>query len=162
MAQATLLVRHQVEDYAAWRSVYDSVEGLREQHGCTGAEVMVDPADKQDVYVLHRFPTLEQAQAFAVERELREAMGVPGSRARPGSRSPWRPELTPTPSRRPGGRPRRAPPRPATRGGGVRTGVPRCVLAVRPGCSGSSRWWAHGPRRWWRPWPGVTGCRTPR
>ena len=26
MTQATLLVRHQVEDYAAWRSVYDSVD----------------------------------------------------------------------------------------------------------------------------------------
>ena len=58
MTQATLLVRHQVEDYATWRSVYDSVAPLRDQHGCTGAEVMVAPTDKQDVFVLHRFPTL--------------------------------------------------------------------------------------------------------
>ena len=43
MAQATLLVRHQVEDYAAWRAVYDSVEPLRTEHGCTDAEVLVDP-----------------------------------------------------------------------------------------------------------------------
>ena len=49
MSEATLLVRHQVEDYAAWRSVYDSLDGLRKEHGCTGEEVMVDPADKQDV-----------------------------------------------------------------------------------------------------------------
>ena len=52
MAQATLLVRHQVEDYAAWRAVYDSVEPLRTEHGCTDAEVLVDPVDKQDVLVL--------------------------------------------------------------------------------------------------------------
>jgi heme-degrading monooxygenase HmoA len=78
MATATMIVRHQVGDYAAWRSVYDSVEDLRQQHGCFGAEVLVDPADKQDVFVLHRFPTLEQAQAFATSDELREAMGRAG------------------------------------------------------------------------------------
>jgi hypothetical protein len=83
MAQATLLVRHQVEDYAGWRAAYDSVQPLRDEHGCTDAEVMVDPADKQDVYVVHRFPTLEQAQAFAGSTELREAMGRAGVQGPP-------------------------------------------------------------------------------
>jgi len=83
MAQATLLVRHQVEDYAAWRSAYESVEGLRQEHGCTGAEVLVDPGDKQDVYVVHRFPTFGQAQAFAGSSELREAMGRAGVKGAP-------------------------------------------------------------------------------
>ncbi len=83
MAQATLLVRHEVEDYAAWRSIYESVDGLRKEHGCTDAEVLVDPADKQDVYVLHRFPTVEQAQAFAGSPELREAMGRAGVKGAP-------------------------------------------------------------------------------
>jgi len=83
MAQATLLVRHEVEDYAAWRSAYESVDGLRKEHGCTHAEVLVDPADKQDVYVVHRFPTLEQAQAFAASNELREAMGRAGVKGAP-------------------------------------------------------------------------------
>ncbi len=83
MAQATLLVRHEVEDYAAWRSAYESVDGLRKEHGCTDAEVLVDPADKQDVYVLHRFPTLEQAQAFAGSNQLREAMGRSGVTGEP-------------------------------------------------------------------------------
>lgn len=78
MTTATLIVRHRVEDYGAWRAQYDSVEGLRQQHGCTDAEVMVDPADKHEVFVLHRFPTLEQAQAFASSDELREAMGRAG------------------------------------------------------------------------------------
>ena len=83
MAQATLLVRHQVEDYAKWRSVYDSLDGLRKEHGCTGDEVMVDPADKQDVFIIHRFPTLEQAQSFAGSAELREGMGRAGVKAAP-------------------------------------------------------------------------------
>lgn len=78
MATTTMIVRHRVADYANWRLVYDSVEDLRRQHGCFGAEVLVDPGDKLDVFVLHRFPTLEQAQAFAASDELREAMSRAG------------------------------------------------------------------------------------
>lgn len=74
MALTTMIVRHRVEDYAKWRSVYDSVEGLRQQYGCIGAEVLVDPVDEQEVFVLHRFLDLEQAQAFGASTELREAM----------------------------------------------------------------------------------------
>ena len=78
MAIATLIVRHRVNDYSAWRSAYDGADGLRQQHGCTGDEVLVDPTDKQDVFVLHRFPTVEQAEAFSGSDELREAMGRAG------------------------------------------------------------------------------------
>ena len=78
MATALLTVRHRVNDYADWRSVYDTVDGLRQQHGCTADEVFVDPSDKQEVFVLHRFPTVEQAEAFAGSDELREAMGRAG------------------------------------------------------------------------------------
>jgi len=78
MAKATLLVRHEVADYDVWRSAYDSVDGLRQEYGCTDAEVLEDPIDKQNVYVIHRFPSLEQAQAFAGSDGLREAMGRAG------------------------------------------------------------------------------------
>ena len=74
MATTTMLIRHRVADPAAWRAGYDSVEELRQRHGCFGAEVLVDPADPQDVLVLHRFPTLEQAQTFAGSDQLRQAM----------------------------------------------------------------------------------------
>lgn len=78
MGTATLIVRHRVNDYGAWRAVYDSVDPLRQQHGCTAEEVLVSPSDKQDVLILHRFPTAEQAEAFAGSDELREAMGRAG------------------------------------------------------------------------------------
>jgi len=81
MSTATLLVRHTVEDYGAWRAAYDAVEPLRQQYGCTAAEVLVDPQNKQDVFVIHRFPSLESAQGFAGSDELRKAMqraGVAG------------------------------------------------------------------------------------
>lgn len=78
MATATMIVRHRVGDYAAWRSVYETVEDLRQQHGCFGAEVLVGPDDKEDVFVFHRFPSLDQAKAFAGSADLREAMGRAG------------------------------------------------------------------------------------
>jgi Antibiotic biosynthesis monooxygenase len=78
MSTATLIVRHQVADYGAWRTVYDSVEDLRQQYGCLGAEVMASPGDANDLFVLHRFPTVESAQAFAGSSELRNAMGSAG------------------------------------------------------------------------------------
>ena len=67
-----------VDDYAAWRAVYETVEPLRRQHGCTGAEVLTDPDDKNDVFVIHRFPSVEQAQGFASSAELKDAMGRAG------------------------------------------------------------------------------------
>ena len=78
MSTATLIVRHQVQDYGTWRAVYDGVEDLRQQYGCTGAEVMTDPGNNKDVFVIHRFPTIDAAQGFAGSTELKEAMGRAG------------------------------------------------------------------------------------
>ena len=78
MAQALLVVRHPVEDYAAWREVYDSIEPLRQEFGCTGQSVFQDPGDPNDVTVLHYWSTLEQAQGFAGSEGLKEAMGRAG------------------------------------------------------------------------------------
>ena len=83
MAQATLLVRHQVGDYDTWRAAYDSVDGLRKDHGCTAAEVLLDPSDPKDVFVIHRFPSIDQAQAFAGSDGLREAMANAGVQGPP-------------------------------------------------------------------------------
>jgi len=78
MSTATLIVRHQVQDYGAWREVYDSVADLRQQYGCSAAEVLTDPGNKNDVFVIHRFPTIDAAQGFAGSGELKEAMGRAG------------------------------------------------------------------------------------
>jgi quinol monooxygenase YgiN len=81
MGQVLTIVRHPVEDYAAWRAVYETVEPLRQEFGCTAKSVWQDPADPNDVTVLHFWPTLEQAEGFANSTGLGEAMqraGVAG------------------------------------------------------------------------------------
>ena len=79
---ATLAIRHHVRDYTAWRKVYDEVESLRAQHGCTAARVMRLPDDDNELFITHDFPTAGQAGSFTHDPGLREAMergGVEGA-----------------------------------------------------------------------------------
>ena len=52
---ATLIVRHNVADYTAWRAVYDDVDDLRVSHGCTSQRVLRLPDDPNDVVAIHEF-----------------------------------------------------------------------------------------------------------
>jgi hypothetical protein len=80
---ATLIVRHTVADYASWRKVYDEVEPLRAQYGCTAQRVMHVPGDPNDVAGTHDFPTVAQAQGFADDPKLRAAMERAGVTSAP-------------------------------------------------------------------------------
>jgi hypothetical protein len=78
----TLIVRHPVSDYDAWRVVYNEVGSLRDQHGCTAERVLRLPTDGNEIIAIHDFPTVEQAEAFASDPALKEAMqrgGVAGA-----------------------------------------------------------------------------------
>ncbi len=74
----TLVVRHNVQDYAAWRKVYDELEPLRAQHGCIAQRVMRLPDDGNDLLVTHDFPSSEQAGSFAHDPALRAGMDRAG------------------------------------------------------------------------------------
>ena len=83
MAKVLSIVQHPVRDYAAWRTVYEDVQPLRDKHGVSAADVLQDPADPNHVTVLHWFPTVDQAQAFVTDPGLKEAMGRAGLSAPP-------------------------------------------------------------------------------
>jgi quinol monooxygenase YgiN len=83
MAKALSIVKHPVSDYAAWRTVYDETQPLRDKHGVSAADVLQDPTDPNDVTVLHWFPSVEEAQAFASEPGLKDAMTRAGVTAPP-------------------------------------------------------------------------------
>jgi len=79
---AILAVRHQVSDYAAWRKVYDEVEPLRAQYGCSAQRVLRRTEDGNDLFITHEFPGVAEASGFAGDPALREAMqraGVQGA-----------------------------------------------------------------------------------
>ena len=75
---ATLVVRHTVNDYGTWRPVYDDLEPLRVQHGCTGQRVLTSPENGNDILITHEFPTTDQASAFAHDPALRAGMEQAG------------------------------------------------------------------------------------
>jgi hypothetical protein len=75
---AILVVRHQVEDYAAWRVVYDELEPLRLEHGCTDKSVAHATGDAEDLFITHVFPSVEQAGAFAHDPVLGDGMARAG------------------------------------------------------------------------------------
>jgi hypothetical protein len=80
---ATLVVRHKVNDYAAWRKVYDELEPIRARHGCTAQRVLHLPADANDLLITHDFPSVEQASTFAQSADLRTGMARAGVEGAP-------------------------------------------------------------------------------
>jgi hypothetical protein len=78
MARALSIVQHPVRDYAAWRTVYEEVQPLRDKHGVSAADVLHDPANPNQVTVLHWFPSVDQAQAFVSDPGLKDAMASAG------------------------------------------------------------------------------------
>jgi quinol monooxygenase YgiN len=79
---ATLFVRHQVADFAAWKSGYEKHDSLRKEHGVTSDGVYQSADDANDITVYHEFDTMEAAKAFAAMPELKDAMaelGVTGA-----------------------------------------------------------------------------------
>ena len=67
---------------AVWRKVYDELEPLRFQHGCTAQRVTQNPEDGNDLFITHEFPTAEQTGSFAHDPALRagtQSAGVEGA-----------------------------------------------------------------------------------
>ena len=77
------VVSHPVADFAAWRTVYDEAQPARDAAGVTGAEIFVDVSNPAMVVVIHRFPSVEAADAFFKNPDLAAAMKRGGGTAPP-------------------------------------------------------------------------------
>jgi len=75
---ATILIKHSVADYAAWREVYDSVDDLRTTHGVTNPRVWREVGAPGTIFVSHDFATLDAARGFAGDPGLGDAMAKAG------------------------------------------------------------------------------------
>jgi hypothetical protein len=71
---AMMVTRHTVRDYSAWRKVYDEVKPLQTSGGVVEESCYQDPANPNDVLVLHRFASVDKANAFLGSSDLRDAM----------------------------------------------------------------------------------------
>ena len=78
-----ILVRQKVEDYAKWRAAFDAHGATRKAGGGQGGYVLTNDDDANDVTVLLKWDTTENARKFAGSDDLREAMQRAGVVGRP-------------------------------------------------------------------------------
>lgn len=80
---ALLTVQQTVQDYGAWRSVYDTLEDVQMDWGVIDASVHQLASSPNVVLVLRRFATVAQAQGFLTNREIQAAMQRAGVQGEP-------------------------------------------------------------------------------
>jgi quinol monooxygenase YgiN len=75
---ASILIHHQVKDYAAWKKVFDSSIDLRKSNGELSAQVYRDASDPNKITSINKWNSLANAQKFAHSPELKAAMDKAG------------------------------------------------------------------------------------
>jgi len=78
-----LLVRHKVEDYARWKSVFDAVAALRRTSGSQGGQLFRNAHDPNELVALFEWDDLGKMRQFAQSDDLREKMHEAGVPDRP-------------------------------------------------------------------------------
>ena len=70
----TLIVRHKVKDYAAWRPIFDRHEAKQKAAGLTHPRVLRSADDKNELVVMFDCMDMRKAKDFAGSAELKETM----------------------------------------------------------------------------------------
>jgi quinol monooxygenase YgiN len=78
MIMATMLVQHQVSDFAKWKAVYDSVFDLRKSNGELADDIYRDADNPNNITLVFKWDSLERAKKYAQSPELKEAMQKAG------------------------------------------------------------------------------------
>jgi heme-degrading monooxygenase HmoA len=73
-----LLIRHKVEDYETWKSMYDEHAATRKAAGSQGARLLRNTADGNEVVAIITWLNLEQAEAFSNSPDLHTVMQKAG------------------------------------------------------------------------------------
>ena len=69
-----IIVQHKVRDYDTWKPVFDEHEATRRRYGANGHELYRGSDDPNELTIVNHFPSKEQAEAFAADPSLKEAM----------------------------------------------------------------------------------------
>jgi heme-degrading monooxygenase HmoA len=80
---AYMFVRHSVQDYAAWKSVFDSVGDLRKRSGEDSYQILRQDNGSDNVVALFQWDNLDNARKYAASPELKAAMEQAGVIGKP-------------------------------------------------------------------------------
>ena len=79
----TLSIHLKIAEYSQWRAAFDATEPARRQFGQTGYSVFRSASDPLELTVHTRWPSLEQARAYAISPDLKNALQKAGVVSQP-------------------------------------------------------------------------------
>jgi antibiotic biosynthesis monooxygenase (ABM) superfamily enzyme len=80
---AYMFVRHSVQDYEAWKSVFDSVGDLRKRSGEKSYQILRQGNGSKELVALFKWDNLDNARKYAASPELKAAMDQAGVIGKP-------------------------------------------------------------------------------
>ena len=80
---AYMFVQHGVQDYEAWKSVFDSVGDLRRRNGEKSYQILRQENGSNKLLALFEWDSLDNARKYAASPELKEAMQRAGVTGKP-------------------------------------------------------------------------------
>ena len=75
---ASMLVQHQVKDFAAWKRAYDSMADLRKSSGELADQIYRDEGNPNSLTLVFKWDSLANAQKYASSPDLKAAMEKAG------------------------------------------------------------------------------------
>ena len=78
-----VLIRHKVEDYAKWKTIFDEHGATRGAAGCKGGQLLRNADDPNELVILFEWDDLDKARQFGQSDDLRETMERAGVADRP-------------------------------------------------------------------------------
>ena len=76
---ATMIVRHRVANFDAWKKVFDSMHDVRiKEYNWLGTEVLRDEADPNFVTVIDHVKDIASAKRYGSSQVLKDAMSRAG------------------------------------------------------------------------------------
>lgn len=80
---ASMLVQHQVKNFAEWKKVFDSVEDLRTSNGELSSHVYRSESNPNNITAIFKWDSLANAHKYAQSPELKAAMEKAGVEGQP-------------------------------------------------------------------------------
>jgi heme-degrading monooxygenase HmoA len=80
---AYTIVRHQVEDYEKWKTVFEGAKEFRKSYGEISTQVFRDTDNPNTVTVLNKWSDLNKAKEFFTLDEIKQKMKESGMVSEP-------------------------------------------------------------------------------
>ena len=80
---AHLAVRHQVQDYAAWKTVFDEFAPQRRAAGEISYQIYHVEGDRNHLVLFFEYDSIDNVKAFIASDALREVMARAGVQGEP-------------------------------------------------------------------------------